>query len=76
MTYPRTERFPTVFPHKEFEIKVMAPNEIGECKWSGCKYTGSFAISCTNDHGNLVFFIDPICEIHLMSAFLDAFQEA
>lgn len=51
----------------------MAPENEGKCKYrQSCKETGTFAVRADDDRGNTLFYIDPICDKHILAAFQDA----
>lgn len=56
-----------MIPHAEYEIRVLAPNDLGLCVWEGCTENGEHALVVKNDGDKTTKHKDPLCPKHLLS---------
>lgn len=61
--------------HKEYSIKILAPNELKRCCMLGCTREGSWAVHIKDDHNNTAAYYDPVCELHVITAILESLTE-
>jgi hypothetical protein len=62
-----------MFRHVEYSIRVLAPDTVAQCVWTGCHdHNASFRMVVFTDRDEIAAEYSNICDRHMVAAFLDA----